>query len=108
VDNLYVFAGVPYIVSNAASDIIDVHDIVSPGCKSPDHSSACITSSEALKIVSLEEARQIFGRFVHKVPGVTVSVDPWVVLLILPSWLFLCLFSLFPLRALYVSDHRAI
>ncbi|KAF8323923.1 hypothetical protein DL93DRAFT_52428 [Clavulina sp. PMI_390] len=65
IDHLYVFSGTSYIVSDDEKTSNDAKAIVVSSC--PSGKAEC---AGALKVVSPSEAREIFGRFVHKVPGV--------------------------------------
>lgn len=77
VDRLYVFGGTPYIVSDSIANLNDVQDIVASTCYTTDQSTVvptCQPKDGELRIVTVDEAQEIFGRFVHKVPGVVVSL----------------------------------
>lgn len=63
IDRLYVYGGTPYIVADNSATLTEAQAIVGAGQ----------AKAGALQVVTVSEAREIFGRFVHKVPGVAVS-----------------------------------
>jgi len=72
IDRLYVYGGTPYIVADGPADLAGAEDIVASSCSPSGETtvSRCGTTSAAVKIVTVKEAREIFGRFIHKIPGV--------------------------------------
>lgn len=67
IDKLYVYAGIPYLVAGNGETLIAGQDIVDASCAGE---SNCATE-KSIQIVTVEQATEIFGRFVHKVPGVS-------------------------------------
>lgn len=63
---------------NSPEDFARAEDITASSCRaSGDHKTLpqCESTSATVKIVTVNEAREIFGRFVHKIPGVAVSIS---------------------------------
>ena len=77
IDRLYVYGGTPYIVADGPADLAGAEDIVASSCSPSGETtvSRCGTTSAAVKIVTVKEAREIFGRFIHKIPGVAVCIS---------------------------------
>lgn len=73
IDRLYVYGGTPYIVADGPADLAGAEEIVASSCSPTGETpvSRCGTSA-TVRIVTVKEAREIFGRFIHKIPGVAV------------------------------------
>lgn len=78
-DNLYIFKGVVYIVTDNSSTIPDLNFIYSKGIyilPGRENELSRLPTDENIRLISSSQAKELFGSGIQTIDGMTVRPDP--------------------------------
>jgi hypothetical protein len=82
-DHLYAFKGVIFIVTDSPSTIPDLSSICSKGIfvlPGRNNELSRLPTEENIRVISSEQAEQLFGSDIETVDGITVRFTSWAAL----------------------------